>query len=91
MTKLLVGIVAITCTCITLYSFAEADAKSVLDEKKTANMFIDSDTDEFDPGLGVGEIFPQIDAYHQEQRITSITEFAGVKGTVFFANRSVDW
>jgi hypothetical protein len=57
----------------------------------TADMFVEADTDSFDPGPTVGETFPAIRALRQGQQITSIQELAGDKGTVFIANRSADW
>ena len=55
------------------------------------DMFISVDTDSFDPGLAVGESFPEILAVYQGNRITGIDDFMGENGAVLFANRSVDW
>jgi len=87
----LVGLGMIISMCAANFCFAQDDARRQLYEKETANMFIDSDTDEFNPGPGIGQAFPQIDAFYQGRRISSTLEFAGRRGTVFFANRSVDW
>ena len=55
------------------------------------NMFLDEDTDQFDPGLPIGAQFPAIRAIYEGQEIDNIEQFFGDKGAVFLANRSVDW
>lgn len=60
-------------------------------QPNTDNMFIPEDTDSFDPGLRVGEDFPTIRALYRGREVTQIDQFVGIKGAVFFANRSADW
>ena len=55
------------------------------------NIFLDEDTDSFDPGLPVGTQFPTIRAIYEGREINSIEQFFGDKGAVFLAMRSVDW
>ncbi len=55
------------------------------------NMFLDEDTDSFDPGVPVGAEFPEIRAIFDGDEINSIETFFGDKGAVFLAMRSVDW
>ncbi len=55
------------------------------------DVFIDADTDDFDPGLPIGAEFPPIRALYQGQEIDNIDQFIRDKGAVFIANRSVDW
>ena len=57
----------------------------------TADMYVSADTDSFDPGLAVGERFPNINALYQGEEITSVDRFIHDKGMVFIANRSADW
>jgi hypothetical protein len=57
----------------------------------TADMYIAADTDNFDPGLAIGERFPNISALYQGEEITSVDRFVHDKGMVFIANRSADW
>lgn len=57
----------------------------------TADMFVASDSDSFDPGLAVGTDFPRIRAIHAGSELRSIDELMGKRGTVLYANRSVDW
>ncbi|MED5535775.1 MAG: hypothetical protein VX690_08795 [Pseudomonadota bacterium] len=55
------------------------------------NMFLNEDTDDFDPGVPVGMQFPMIRARYEGEEITSIDGFHGDKGLIFFAVRSADW
>jgi hypothetical protein len=57
----------------------------------TKDTFIAADTDNFDPGLAMGENFPDIRALYNGQEIDSVNDFAYNKGMVFIANRSADW
>jgi len=72
------------------YAFRE-QILAVAAELLTANMFVASDSDTFDPGLDVGTDFPPVRAIHAGSELQSIDEFMGTRGTVFYANRSVDW
>jgi len=55
------------------------------------NMFLDEDTDSFDPGLPIGAQFPAIRAISGGQEINGVENFFEDKGLVVFAIRSVDW
>ncbi len=57
----------------------------------TRDMFVGADTDDFDPGPALGSRFTGIQASYQGRTVTLIDEFAGPRGTVFIASRSVDW
>ena len=59
--------------------------------KLTEDMFVAEDTDNFDPGPALGSRFPGLRATYQGRTITLVEEFAGHKGTVFIASRSLDW
>ena len=59
--------------------------------KLTEDMFVAEDADNFDPGPALGSRFPGLRASYQGRDITLIEEFAGKKGTVFIASRSLDW
>lgn len=54
-------------------------------------IFLEEDTDAFDPGLPIGARFPEIRAIHRGQEIDAIEEFFGERGLAVFAIRSVDW
>ena len=55
------------------------------------NMFLEEDTDLFNPGLPIGAQFPTIRAIYEGQEIDNIEQFFGDKGAVVLAMRSVDW
>lgn len=57
----------------------------------TRDVFIDDDTDSFDPGLAVGERFPAISALYEGKEIRDVNRFSHRKGLIFIANRSADW
>ncbi|CAA0125262.1 Putative peroxiredoxin [Halioglobus japonicus] len=57
----------------------------------TEDMFVAVDNDNFDPGPAVGSRFPGLQATYHGRTVTLIDEFAGPRGTVFIASRSVDW
>ena len=73
-----------------VYVFREP-LKKLAFEVLTEDMFVSSDTDDFDPGPAVGSNFPGIRASYQGRTITLIDEFAGRNGTMFIATRSVEW
>ena len=57
----------------------------------TSDMFVASDTDDFNPGTKIGEKFPAISATFNDATVTSLTQFAGSRGTVFIVSRSLVW
>ena len=61
------------------------------EQQLTANMFVASDTDAFDPGLKVGERFPLLEARLNQTIVNSIDPLIADKGLIFIASRSVDW
>lgn len=60
-------------------------------EKMTADMFLSEDTDQFNPGISIGEKFPNIRAWYGQTEKQDVQEFMGTKGLVVYMNRSVDW
>ena len=55
------------------------------------DMFTTAITDDFNPGLQIGEQFPAIRAMYDGEEITTIDRFIRDKGAIFIAMRSVDW
>ena len=55
------------------------------------DMFITDITDDFNPGVQIGEQFPAIRAMYEGDEIMNIDRFILDKGAIFLANRSVDW
>ena len=73
-----------------LYLF-RSPLKEATYELITEDMFVQADTDSFDPGPAVGSDFPGLRASYQGRVIALINEFAGERGTVLVASRSLDW
>ena len=87
----MIGIVVTIGAAVALgFVFREPLLAAVVD-KMTANMFVPSDTDAYDPGLPVGTTFPAIHALYAGRDVTGIGEFMGKRGLAIFVNRSVDW
>ncbi len=64
---------------------------SVAQERDFSKIFLDEDSDTFDPGLAIGEQFPAIRALYDGREIDNIDVFMRDKGAVFLAVRSADW
>jgi hypothetical protein len=91
MKRILTGLAGFIVIIAGLVFLFQDEMMAVAMDKITADMFVEADTDSFDPGLAVGETFPSISAVYQGKQLGSIQAFMGDKGMVFFANRSVDW
>ena len=66
-------------------------AREAMVERLTADMFVEADTDAFDPGIAVGSALPTLRALHAGREVTNLDGMTGSRGTVFIVNRSVDW
>ena len=73
-----------------IYLFREP-LKEMAVARLTADMFVDADQDSFDPGPAIGSHFPGLRAAYQGRDVSLIDEFAGDRGTIFIASRSLDW
>lgn len=87
---LLVIVVLAVLASVAMYLFQEPLKEMAID-KITSDMFIEGDTDAFDPGLPVGTSFPPILASIDGGTVTDVSQYSGSNGLVFIANRSVDW
>lgn len=87
---LFIALVSITVIAVSLFIF-RAPLLEMAAEQLTEDMFIASYEGSFDPGLTVGERFPEVEARYQGETITDVRGFAGPNGLVFIANRSADW
>lgn len=91
MKKFAIGtLIGLLLLVLTAYVFREP-LKQQLYDMATADMFVDADTDTFDPGPRVGSRFPGVTALYRGEQVKLIDSFAGPKGTVFMASRSFDW
>jgi hypothetical protein len=60
-------------------------------DRATANMFVDTDTDAYDPGIAIGQPVPAIHALLNGREVSSVDGLMGKRGLLLFVNRSVDW
>lgn len=91
MKNVLLGTLAVLVTVgVAGYLFRQPLTQALADSL-TADMFVEADTDAFDPGLPVGAALPEIAARYHGRTVNDLTEFMGGNGLVLFANRSVDW
>lgn len=91
MKKVLLGLLAVLVVAgIAGYLFREPLMQTVMNSV-TADMFVDADSDAFDPGLAVGAHMPLIAARYQGTTVNGLAQFMGENGVVLFAVRSVDW
>ena len=74
-----------------LFWFVGEDLERAVKQQLTADMFVASDRDAFDPGLSVGARFPALSARLNAMPVTDISRLVGDKGMIFIAVRSVDW
>lgn len=57
----------------------------------TADMFVEADNDNFDPGLPVGASLPEVRVLYKGKEISALNSLSGSLGMVLVANRSADW
>lgn len=57
----------------------------------TSDMFVTADSDNFDPGLRVGLVFPDMRAIYKGEIINEISQFKKEKGVILIASRSYGW
>lgn len=87
---LIIAAAAFALFALTVVIFQEPLKQAAYD-KVTEGMFVDADTDDFDPGPAVGSRFPGVNALYQGQPISLVEQFAGPNGLVLMASRSFDW
>lgn len=57
----------------------------------TEDMFLEEDTDTFDPGVSAENQFPAVRVSYQGEELSSLMDFAGPRGLVIMFSRSVVW
>ncbi|MEH6550541.1 MAG: redoxin domain-containing protein [Pseudomonadales bacterium] len=87
---LIISLACLSIAALALYIF-QAPAKEALYAKITADMFVAADDDNFDPGPALGSSFPAVRALYKDKELSQISQFAGDKGTVLVASRSMEW
>lgn len=61
------------------------------EKRRVAGMFVDADTDSFDPGPALQSHFPGLRARWGERELTLLNPIAGPRGTVLVIMRSLVW
>jgi len=87
---LIIALTALLTGAALLYLFRDPIRQTLYDAI-TADMFVDADRDDFDPGPALGSQFPGLRARYRGREIILLDEFAGKNGTVLMASRSLDW
>ncbi len=91
MKTFLIGTVIVVAVLVVATVVFREPLLSAVFDRLTADMFVASDDDAFDPGVAIGEQLPPILARIDGREVTSVDEFMGTRGMVFVTNRSVDW
>ena len=91
MKKFLVVTIAVLLMAAALIYLFREPLKEMAVARLTADMFVDADQDSFDPGPATGSQFPGFRATYQGRDVSLIDEFAGARGTILIASRSLDW
>lgn len=91
MKKVLLGLLGFVVVAVGAVYLFRAPLKEVAIAELVSDMFVEGDTDNFDPGLAIGDRFPPLLASYQGETISDMGEFINDRGMIFIANRSVDW
>jgi hypothetical protein len=91
MRKVLIGLAVVLGVAFVAGYVYREDLKAAAIDRVTADMFVDSDTDTYDPGVAVGQQLPPLRALWNGRELTSVGELMGKRGLLLFVNRSVDW
>jgi len=83
--------VAVVLTCAVIIAIFRQPIKEFVYAVVTEDMFVSVDDDNFDPGPSIGSTMPAISALFEDKEISNIDSFAGEKGTILIASRSLDW
>lgn len=90
MKKLLIFLFVMSVAAVAIFAFRGPLTEMAYDEV-TRDMFVVADNDAFNPGPSIGSHFPGVTATWQGREVRRLDKFAGIRGTVFVATRSVDW
>lgn len=91
MKRSLTIIVALLVVALALVYLFREPLKQFAYAQLTKDMFVAADEDDFDPGPAVGSSFPGLNATYDGRAISLLAPFAGARGTLFIASRSLDW
>jgi peroxiredoxin len=91
MKKILIGFGVAVILLVGLGFIFKAQFIELAKDAITSDMFVASDTDDFNPGIKVGETFPAINATYNAAVVSDLEQFSGSNGTVFVVSRSLVW
>lgn len=91
MKKILLGLLAAILLLLAIGFLFREPLREQLEANITEDMFLPADTDSYDPGIAVGQRFPDIRAVGASGPLTDSAELMGDRGLVFVAVRSADW
>ncbi len=91
MKKILPGITLVLMACLVTAYIYRAPIKQAAYDLLTRDMFVATDSDDFDPGPAIGSHFPGVTASWRGGDVRLLNRFAGPRGTAFVAIRSVSW
>ena len=91
MKKIMIGFAGLLVMLIGLSFILKDQSIELVKDIVTSNMYEVSDTDDFDPGIKVDELFPSIDATYNDEAVNSLKHFVGDKGTILVVSRSIVW
>lgn len=84
-------IIAVLLLAVAIVYLFREPLKQFVYAQLTQDMFVAADNDEFDPGPAVGSSFPGLNATFDGRAVALLTPFAGARGTLVVASRSLDW
>jgi hypothetical protein len=91
MKRIIQLVVVVTAIVILAFHQKQATLERIAADQQPKSMFVETDGDDFNPGIDIGSTFPSLTAVYKDRTIHDLQPFVAKKGMVFFASRSVDW
>ena len=91
MKKIIQLAVVVTAIIILAFQQKQATLDRIAASEKPDSMFVEADSDNFNPGIETGATFPDLTARYQGKIVSDLQPFVAEKGMVFIASRSVNW
>lgn len=91
MKKIIQLTIVVTAIIILAFLQKQATLKRIAADQQPKSMFVEADSDDFNPGIETGSTFPDLTTSYYDQTVSDLQPFVAEKGMVFIASRSVDW
>ena len=88
--KVLIGAFAVVALLVAAGFLLRDHIPDLLVRAMTDDMFLDADTNDFDPGFD-GNVFPGVHVAYRGEVLSELTQFSGERGLVVLFSRSVMW